>query len=157
MRFARTRTAKSRTSHPHPVAECEPVVSREYKSGRGEIAHLQPAIEIFWGNIYLRITRDGNAERRKRKEIKGMHVHASQEGAREVETTPLLDYRTSVAQHGHSLSSRRRPSGLIVSFPRASPSALIRGWATPTSESIYLRTFKAPPVCTQRLRKLAGN
>lgn len=30
-----------------------------------------------------------------------------------------------MSQHGHSLSSRRRPSGLIVSFLRALPSALI--------------------------------
>lgn len=61
-----------------------------------------------------------------------------------METTPLLDYRTSVAAWGHSLSSRLRPSRaycLVSTVLTLGP----HPWVTPTSESIYLRTFKAPP------------
>lgn len=81
--------------------------------------------------------------------------NARREGARKVKTTPLLDYRTSVAAWAlFEFSTTTLRAYCLVS------TGLTLGphpWATPTSESIYLRTFKAPPPCTQRLRKLAGN
>lgn len=74
----------------------------------------------------------------KRKKLKEMH------GARKVETTPLLDYRTSVAAWAlFEFSTTTLRAYCLVS------TGLTLGphpWATPTSESIYLRTFKAPPL-----------
>lgn len=91
----------------------------------------------------------------QRKKIKGMHVHATREGARKVETTPLLDYRTSVAAWAlfEFSATTLRAYCLASTGLTLAP----HPWTTPTSESIYLRTFKAPPACTQRLHKLAGN
>jgi len=90
----------------------------------------------------------------RRKENKAKR-NACWEGVRKVETTPLLDYRTSVAAWAlFEFSTTTLRAYCLVS------TGLTLGphpWATPTSESIYLRTFKTPSPCTQRLRKLAGN
>lgn len=130
------------------------LVSREYKGGR-EIAHLQPAIEIFWGNIYLQIIYDGNAGRKENGTKRNARPRNVREGTRKVETTPLLDYRTSVA----AWALFEFPTTTLRAYCLVSTNLTLgpHPWATPTSESIYLRTFKASPPCTQRLRKLAGN
>lgn len=86
---ARVFCKKSSEKISHLSSHCVgDLVSCEYKSGR-EIAHLQPAIEIFWSNIYLQIIYDGNAEREKRIELKGMHVHWTSGRGREKWRQPL--------------------------------------------------------------------
>lgn len=104
------------------------------------------AIEIFWGNIYLRIIYDGNDAGRRETKTKRNARFFSEEGAAMSRDNPFIRLSDECRKHGHSLSSRRprrRPSGLIVSF-RKRPHPHLR--ATPTSESIYLRTFKASPL-----------
>lgn len=49
-----------------------------------------------------------------------------------------------MSQHEHSLSSRRRPSGLIVSFPRASPLVLIHGLRPRPNLFIYALLRRHP-------------